>query len=167
MSEFVWRSGSCGSAVSIHHGSGAVGQFPIFPSLWAPTAPPSSTRSYTAADGVSSSHLFRTHSIYTEVLLHWKGKIFSCYIEQVFKGTSRPMEECRIVIFCLKLGLKRLPQWKLKSSRPASLSLSGWREVDYDVEKFIPHRRYPSAHTTVYSPPSNLAVFNEERGGES
>lgn len=33
MSEFVWRSGSCGSAVSIHHGPAAVGQFPIFPSL--------------------------------------------------------------------------------------------------------------------------------------
>jgi len=39
--EFVWRSGGCGSAVSIHHGSAAVGQSPPHlhrsrrtPSVW-------------------------------------------------------------------------------------------------------------------------------------
>lgn len=38
--EYVWRSGSYGSAVSIHHDSPAGEQFLIFPSLQAPTAPP-------------------------------------------------------------------------------------------------------------------------------
>lgn len=114
MSEFVWRSGSCGSAVSIHHGSAAVGQFPIFPSLRAPTAPPSSAlRSDTAAESrVGSSHLFGARRLYTKASLAplerlGRGGAFSCNIDQgcVWTGGMWISDILLITSACdLKLG---------------------------------------------------------------
>lgn len=70
--EFVWRSGACGSAVSIHHGSAAVGQFPIFPSLWAPNAAPTALAP-TLQQTEPAQAICLVLTPYILNLLHWKG----------------------------------------------------------------------------------------------
>lgn len=83
--EFVWRSGGCGSAVSIHHGFTTVGPFPVFPRLRAPTAAPTEL-SYTVADGTDSSHLFGAHLLHNKlegeniVLQYWSGLWVDIYM---------------------------------------------------------------------------------------
>lgn len=89
--EYVWRSGSCGSAVSIHHDSPAVGQFLIFPSLRAPTAPPLQQARLAKAICLELT-AYKAH-------LTERRKYPSVTLIRPAIGTFTYLEECRITFF--------------------------------------------------------------------